>query len=124
MLCTTDVVVVRAALLKDYLRELPDPLCTSSLYQMLIDALSVRASDDDVGNAQLMFSILDCLPAVNQVYTAHRPTKSRRHLANDRLLISLYKKLSYRRVTARCVLSVVIFPVTTQQCRNYLYDKS
>ena len=34
------------------------------------------------------------------------------------------KKLSYRRVTARCVLSVVIFPVATQQCRNYLYDKS
>ena len=34
------------------------------------------------------------------------------------------KKLSYRRVTARCVLSVVILPNTTQQCRNYLYDKS
>ena len=34
------------------------------------------------------------------------------------------KKLSYRRVTARCVLSVVILPITTQQCRNYLYDKS
>ena len=29
------------------------------------------------------------------------------------------KKLSYRRVTARCVLSVVILPITTQQCRNY-----
>ena len=35
-----------------------------------------------------------------------------------------YKKLSYRRVTARCVLSVVILPITAQQCRNYLYDKS
>ena len=34
------------------------------------------------------------------------------------------KKLSYRRVTARCVLSVVILQITTQQCRNYLYDKS
>ena len=34
------------------------------------------------------------------------------------------KKLSYRRVTARCVLSVVILPITTQQFRNYLYDKS
>ena len=32
----------------------------------------------------------------------------------------LYKKLSYRRVTARCVLSVVILPITTQQYRNYL----
>jgi len=37
---------------------------------------------------------------------------------------SIYKKLSNRRVTARCVLSVVILPITTQQCRNYLYDKS
>ena len=35
-----------------------------------------------------------------------------------------YKKLSYRRLTARCVLSLVILPITTQQCRNYLYDKS
>ena len=34
------------------------------------------------------------------------------------------KKLSYCRVTARCVLSLVILPVATQQCRNYLYDKS
>jgi len=34
------------------------------------------------------------------------------------------KKLSYRRVTARCVLSVVILPITKQQYRNYLYDKS
>jgi len=34
-----------------------------------------------------------------------------------------YKKLSYCRVTARCVLSVVILPIklTTQQCRNYFY---
>jgi len=31
------------------------------------------------------------------------------------------KKLSYRRVTARCVLSLVILPNTTHQCRN---DKS
>ena len=36
----------------------------------------------------------------------------------------VYKKLSYRRVTARCVLSVVILPIATQQRRNYLYDKS
>jgi len=34
------------------------------------------------------------------------------------------KKLSYRRVTARCVLSVVILPTAMQQCRNYLYDMS
>ena len=34
------------------------------------------------------------------------------------------KKLSYRRGTARCVVSVEILPSATQQCRNYLYDKS
>jgi len=34
------------------------------------------------------------------------------------------KKLSYRRETARCVVSVAILPIATQQCRNYLYDKS
>jgi len=53
-------------------------------------------------------------------------------LSYDQLLAALQietgstfnKKLSYRRVTARCVLSVVILPVATQQCRNYLYDKS
>jgi len=34
------------------------------------------------------------------------------------------KKLSYHRGTARCVVSVEILPIATQQCRNYLYDKS
>ena len=34
------------------------------------------------------------------------------------------KKLSYRQGTARCVVSVKILPIDTQQCRNYLYDKS
>jgi len=34
------------------------------------------------------------------------------------------KKLSYRRGTARCVVLVEILPIATQQCRNYLYDKS
>jgi len=34
------------------------------------------------------------------------------------------KKLSYRRRTARCVVSVEILPIATQQYRNYLYDNS
>ena len=34
------------------------------------------------------------------------------------------KKLSYRRGTARCVVSIEILPIAMQQCRNYLYDKS
>ena len=36
----------------------------------------------------------------------------------------LKKKLSYRRGTARCVVSVEIWPIATQQCKNYLFDKS
>jgi len=39
-------------------------------------------------------------------------------------LVHLDKKLSYRRGTARCVVSIEILPIATQQCRNYLYDKS
>jgi len=35
-----------------------------------------------------------------------------------------YKKLSYRRGTARCIVSIEILPIAMQQCRNYLYDKS
>lgn len=53
--------------LKDYLRELPEPLFTKCLYQMMIDALSVCLPDDPEGNAKLMFSILDCLPRINRV---------------------------------------------------------
>jgi len=36
----------------------------------------------------------------------------------------LDKKLSYHRGTARCVASIEFLPIATQQCRNYLYDKS
>jgi len=34
------------------------------------------------------------------------------------------KKFSYRRGTARCILSDEVLLIATQQCRNYLYDKS
>jgi len=33
-------------------------------------------------------------------------------------------ELWFCRGTARCVVSVEILPIATQQCRNYLYDKS
>ena len=52
-------------------------------------------------------------------------------VANQRLVLAMtnsgyteHKKLSYRRGTARCVVSIEILPIATQQCRNYLYDKS
>jgi len=48
--------------------------------------------------------------------------QNRQLLTNNRLYLD--KKLSYRRGTARCVMSIVILPIATQQCRNYLYDKS
>jgi len=42
-----------------------------------------------------------------------------------RLILSISdKKLSYRRGTARCAVSVEILLIATQQRRNYLYDKS
>jgi hypothetical protein len=56
-----------SGVLKDYLRELPEPIFTKCLYQMMVDALSVCLPDDPEGNAKLMFSILDCLPKVNRV---------------------------------------------------------
>ena len=34
------------------------------------------------------------------------------------------KKLSYRRGTARCIVSIEILPIATQKGRNYLYDNS
>ena len=54
-------------MLKDYLRELPQPLFTKCLYQMLCDALSVCLPDDSAANAKLMLSILDCLPKNSRV---------------------------------------------------------
>ncbi|XP_065214984.1 rho GTPase-activating protein 100F isoform X2 [Planococcus citri] len=51
---------------KDYLRELPEPLFTKHLYQMIVDALSVCMSDDPQGNAKLIFSLLDCLSRINR----------------------------------------------------------
>ena len=56
----------------------------------------------------------------------------RKYNFTNRVIPTFNKKLSYRRGTARCVVSVKILPIATQQCtdlsnslaRNYLYDKS
>ncbi len=60
-------IVVITGVLKDYLRELPEPLLTKCLYQMLVDALGVCLPDDPEGNARLLFSIIECLPKPNRV---------------------------------------------------------
>ncbi|XP_015926287.1 rho GTPase-activating protein 100F [Parasteatoda tepidariorum] len=57
---------VITSVLKDYLRELPEPLFTKGLFDMLVDGFSVCLPEDPEGNAKLMFSILDCLPKVNR----------------------------------------------------------
>jgi hypothetical protein len=61
----SDINVI-TGVLKDFLRELPEPLFTNALYQMLLDALSVRLPGDPDSSAKLMLSILDCLPKPNQ----------------------------------------------------------
>ncbi|XP_059052392.1 rho GTPase-activating protein 100F isoform X2 [Achroia grisella] len=53
---------VITGLLKDYLRELPQPLFSRCLFQMTLDALGVCLPDDREGNARLMASIVECLP--------------------------------------------------------------
>ncbi|XP_058456297.1 rho GTPase-activating protein 100F isoform X2 [Malaya genurostris] len=57
---------VITGVLKEYLRELPEPLFTKCLFQMTVDALGVCLPDDPEGNAKLMLSILDCLPRANR----------------------------------------------------------
>lgn len=54
-------------LIKDYIRELPEPLFTKALFDMMEDGLNVCLPDDPSGNAKLMFSILECLPKINRV---------------------------------------------------------
>jgi len=58
-------------------------------------------------------------PTVHKIPTSHPFAGS-----ENWGLIKSNKKLSYRRGTARCVVSVKILPNATQQWRNYLYDKS
>lgn len=62
---------VITSLLKEYLRELPEPVFSSCLYQMLVDAVGVFLPNDPDGNAKLVFSILDCLPKANRNCLVH-----------------------------------------------------
>lgn len=54
-------------LVKDYLRELPEPLFTKALFEMMEDGLSVCLPDDPNGNSKLMFSIIECLSDIQAV---------------------------------------------------------
>jgi len=59
--------VYASGVLKDFFRELPEPLFTNGLYQMLLDAMTVQMADDPHGNAVIMLGIIDCLPSIHQV---------------------------------------------------------
>ena len=72
-----------AGVLKEFLRELPEPLSSDSLYQMLMDALNVQISGDADGNARLMLGVLDCLPAVNQVCHSLMTPRDRHRLTGQ-----------------------------------------
>lgn len=77
---------VITGVLKDYLRELPEPLFTKCLYQMMVDALGVCLPDDPEGNAKLMFSILDCLPRYNRVNPPHPIPTTKQNVLLHRVL--------------------------------------
>ena len=75
--------------------------------------------------------IYDCLALSNVHFTRRNKTVEFRRVNNEFdcrqkiwNLHVLNKNLSYRRGTARYVVSIEILPIATQQCRNYLYDKS
>lgn len=53
--------------MKDFFRELPEPLFTNALYPMVYEATQVAGPGDSHMGTKLILNILDCLPTSNQV---------------------------------------------------------
>ncbi|XP_062827483.1 rho GTPase-activating protein SYDE1 [Anolis carolinensis] len=53
---------VITGILKDYLRELPTPLITNPLYQVVLEAMSNRAVGQETKETSTTTALLDCLP--------------------------------------------------------------
>ena len=99
------------------MRELPEPVFSNCLYQMLVDAMGVFLPDDPDGNAKLVFSILDCLPKANRV----RPIT----LHWFRIMISAFYEQFYHQywltfLLQNCLVHIMdhLSRVTSQSSRN------
>lgn len=64
-----------SGILKDYLRELPSPLITRTLYEVVLEAMTLRpprtapsGSNGEVQRSHSTVSLLDCLPEPEKVW--------------------------------------------------------